>query len=245
MPESDLVQAAPAVASSKGLSIRGLWEVFTKPTSFFTELARSPKILVPFLVLLVLAAGFHAASLPLSLHSTSEINQEFMNSPQLSAEQRSQMAEQMKPNPITSYISSVAARLVVPLVIAALALFWGNFVFAGKGAFNQTFSIALYGEILYVVGEWVRLPLMLAKEDYFTNLSLAPIFAGLGKTNFLYLFSSIFSVFHIWELVVLAIGFAIVFGVTKAKSGLIAVLSCWILSVLQVLTIWIMFSMFS
>ncbi len=233
MPESDLVQAAPAVASSKGLSIRGLWEVFTKPTSFFTELARSPKILVPMIAIAILCLVFFVltADMIYELQKQSPQFQEQMEANPGLTEER------MKSFTIPWTIGGgTISMTILPLITAALALFWGNFVFAGRANYRQILSVALYCNFLFVVGMIVLLPLLLAKGEFTASFSLAVLAASRGMEDPLYVLLSKISVFHIWEIIVLGIGCAITFGVDKNKGLMISLLSVGLISLIHVLS---------
>ncbi len=55
MPETNFDQGAVALPQDKGIALRGLWEVFTSPSSFFQKLAANPKILLPWVLIGVIA----------------------------------------------------------------------------------------------------------------------------------------------------------------------------------------------
>jgi hypothetical protein len=232
MPESDLVQAAPAVVAGKGLAVRGLWEVFTRPTAFFAELIRSPKILVPYLLIGIMALVFFmfTADMIFQLQVSHPKFQEQM------AQNPEMTPERMRGFMVPSIIGfGVIALLLSPLIIAALATFWGNFVFAGKATFKQVLSVSLYGEVLYCFGEILLLPLLFAKGEFTVSYSLAALVANLGVDHPAYVALSKLSVFHVWEIIVLAIGYSMLFGFSKGKGYGTALLSAGFLAVFHIL----------
>lgn len=219
--------------SRGNLSLRGLWEVFLKPSSFFEELRERPKILVPYIVLAGLWLGmfFLLGDLILKMQMESPQFQQQMESS--GVEMSGDMLFIMKMN--TLVFGSIA-MLLVPLLAAALALFFGNFVMAGKTTFRKLLSAMLYGEIVYAVGSWVVVPMVLAKQSLLVGLSLGFLAASQGLQSATYLALSKISVFGIWEIVAVGIGLSIMYGFSRNKGYLLAVLSMGLLSVLHVIT---------
>ena len=57
MEQENTVPTVPQSAGNKGLSFRGLAEVFYKPSAFFDQLKDHPKVLIPYIVLAILLFG--------------------------------------------------------------------------------------------------------------------------------------------------------------------------------------------
>ena len=124
--------------------------------------------------------------------------------------------------------------LLVPLLAAALALFWGNVVFAGRGSFKSLLSVMLYGELIYAVGNLLLLPLVLAKDSLAVGLNLGILVADRGVQDVLYTALSKIDIFIIWEIIVVGIGLSIIYGFPRNKGYKLSVLSLGLLSVLAV-----------
>ena len=119
---------------------------------------------------------------------------------------------------------------LIPLVAALLALFWGNFVFAGKASFKQLLSVMAYGSIVSALGMLVVLPMALAKGDLAVGLSLGPLAASQGIESLAFVALSKIDVFIIWEIIVVGIGLAAVYGLPRNKGYRLSVLSTGMLS---------------
>jgi hypothetical protein len=227
--QGDVVLGVPAKAPSKGLSWQGLIEVFYKPATFFESLKECPKILVPYIVYAVLLFAFF-------WFTTDIIYDMQVNSPQYQERLQGQplppQAQQMMRYSIL--IGGPVVMLLAPLLAAVLAVFWGNFVFAGKARFKQLLSVMLYGEIINGLGMLVILPIVLAKKSILVSLSLAVLAAGKGPDSILYLALSKIDLFLIWEIIAIGIGLSIVYGVPRNKGYTLSVLSMGMISILHV-----------
>ncbi len=229
MEQEDTVSTVPQIVENKGLSFRGLAEVFYKPSAFFDQLGQTPKVLIPYLVFAILLVAFFAAA-------TDIIYDMQVSSPQFQ--------ERMQGQPLTPQIEQImryqiliggpVVMLLVPLVAALLGLFWGNFVFAGKARFKQLLSVMLYGEIIYGIGMMVVLPMVLAKKSILVSLSLGVLAASQGPESILYLALSKIDLFLIWEIVAIGIGLSVIYGIPRNKGYTLSVLSMGMLSILHV-----------
>ncbi len=210
-------------------SLSGLFEVFYSPASWFEKLQAQPKILIPYIILAVLTVGmfYGAGDLIVKMQ---------MESPQ--------MQEQLQGQPLpdsaakmmwySTVIGGTIALLLAPLLAAGLALFWGNVVFAGRASFKSLLSVMLYGELIYAVGNLLVLPLVLAKDSLAVGLNLGILVADRGPQDVLYTALSKIDLFIIWEIMVVGIGLAIIYGFPRNKGYLMSVLSLGLLSVLAV-----------
>ncbi|RKX28247.1 MAG: hypothetical protein DRP47_04850 [Candidatus Zixiibacteriota bacterium] len=124
---------------------------------------------------------------------------------------------------------------MTPLLIAALALFWGNFVFGLKASFKQVLSVVLFGEFLFAIGLMAHLPIMFAKDTFQVTFSPAVLVSELGIQSFWYTLLDKFSIFNIWEIIVAGIGFSVFYKVPRNKGYLISVLSVGGVSALHVI----------
>lgn len=227
--------AHPEAKSSGSLSLRGVAEVFYAPSRFFSELKENPKVLVPYLVLA--AIGF------IGLYFLSDL---IVEAQKASPQYQRQMEAQGEFMPGDSAMKGMIlgfgtfTLMLTPLLAALLGWFWGNFVFAGKSTFKKVLSVTLYGEIVYLAGMLVVTPLALMKGSLFVSLSLAALLPNPSLESPLFITLSKISVFHIWEIIVIGIGLAIMYGFPRNKGYLMSVLSMGLLAVVHVLFSWIM-----
>jgi len=214
----------------KGLSFKGIFQVFTAPTAFFEKLKNNPKVLIPYIVVILFTFIF--------MYTTAD----YIVKMQVESEQ---FQKQLQGQPVTPQIMKmikinvmVMGTLVFalyPLVAAALALFVGNFIMGSKAGFKQILSVVLYGAVVYTVGMLILIPLIIAKGSIMVSLSLGVLAASQGPESILYTTLSKIGLFNIWEIIVAGIGFSVIYGMTRNKGYLLAVCSIGLLSVIQII----------
>ncbi len=226
---SETTTVAEPVAEDKSLSFRGLYEVFAKPSKFFAELAARPKILVPLIVVAIMIV--------LMLYSTRDlIYQTQMNSPQAQARLQGmtitpEIEAQIK---LQTLVVGTVAMMLVSLIAALFALFWGNFVFAGKASFKQLWSVMLYGEIIWGLGTVIGIPIHLTRQNLVAPFSLGILAADKGLDSIPYVILSRIDVFIIWEIIAVGIGLSAVYGLTRGRGFRLSMLSMGMMSILFV-----------
>ena len=220
-------EASPQTAPVSSFS--GLYEVFFSPSSWFEKLRAQPKILIPYIVLAVLTAGmfYGIGDLVVKMQLESPQMQE-----QLQGQTLPDSAAEMMW--YSTVIGGTIAILLVPLLAAALALFWGNVVFAGRASFKSLLSVMLYGELIYAVGNLIVLPMVLAKDSLAVGLNLGILAADRGLQDPLFVALSKVDLFIIWEIIVIGIGLAIIYGFPRNKGYKLSVLSMGLLTILGV-----------
>jgi hypothetical protein len=227
-PQEIADNPSPSMAT-KVSSFNGVVEVFYNPSGWFEKLRNEPKVLVPYIVLAILIAGFFylAGDIVVRMQMESPQMQERLQGQQLPAG-----AAQMM------WWSTVGGgtfvMLLAPLVAAALALFWGNVVYAGKASFKAILSVMLYGEIIYSVGNLLVVPLVLAKDSLAVGLNLGVMVADRGMQDVLYTALSKVDLFVIWEIIVIGIGLSIIYGFPRNKGYRLSVLSMGLLTILGI-----------
>lgn len=141
---------------------------------------------------------------------------------------------------------SMAAKFALPSAVvgAAIQTFVMLFVIAGifhllfrmvggKGSFRNARAAVGYGMIIGTIGSLVKLPIMITKETMFVELGPTLFLPHLEPSHKLYkfLFTG-FDLFSIWWLVVLIIGLAIGYRVSKGKAATVIVLAWLAMSAL-------------
>ena len=229
MDSETSILETPVPPARPGLSWRGLIEVFYKPAQLFEELKQHPKILVPYVVctLAALVSIHFVADYLVEIQIAAMKANENMNPAQIPS------AEFLKP---FMYIGVVFWALG-PLLYAALAMLVGNFFMGGKSSYKQLLSVVLYGSVVFTVGGLIMIPMMLAKGSLFVSIGPAALISEPSMTDPLYMLLTKFSLFYIWEIVVVGIGLSIMYGFSRNKGYVMAVCSLGLISLLHVLQI--------
>ncbi len=226
--QSISAEALPQTATPVS-SVSGLYEVFFSPASWFEKLRSNPKVLIPYIVLAIFTAVvfFVAGDLIVKMQ---------MESPQMQEQLQGQPmpAQAAKIMWYSTVVGGTIALLLAPLLAAALALFWGNVVFAGKASFKSLLSVMLYGELIYAVGNLIVLPMVLAKDSLAVGLNLGILVAERGLQDPLFVALSKIDLFVIWEIIAIGIGLSIIYGFPRNKGYKLSVLSMGLLTILGV-----------
>lgn len=221
--------AGTGEGSSKVSSVAGLAQVFYQPTEFFEKLKENPRVIVPYFVFVILMAVF--------FYGTRELLWEMASrTPQFQSQAETLSAEKLEMIRKLMWIQPVIVVSLLPVVAALFAYFWGNFIFAGKAKFKQILSVMTYGSLISGLGGLVVLPMALAKGHLAVGLSLGPLAASQGIESLAFVALSKIDVFIIWEIMVIGIGLAAVYGLPRNKGIRLSVLSMGMLSILHVVT---------
>lgn len=234
MEQNSVVTPAPAGQGVKNLSWKGIIQVFYQPAAFFDQLKSQPRVLVPYIIVVVLfVLGF-----VLLADITTQMQ---IDSPE--------MAQRLQGQPVTPQIrSAIKITSIVfpsvflslyPLLAAGLAMFVGSFVMGGEARFKQVLSVILYGTIVYVIGFLIHVPLILAKGAMGPTLSLGVLAMSQGPQSVAYVALSKIGLFNIWEIIVAGIGLAAINKFPRNKGYWTAVISIGLLSVLHVVLTWV------
>lgn len=227
MGQSMMAEPVTPAAAPSGLSLRGLWEVFYKPTEFFGKIKDHPRIFIPWIgvaiasaLMFYFLADFLVEFQMEAMRKNPNMRPEYMPT-----------AEQMKP---WMYVGALILCLL-PLLTGAIAMFWGNFIFGGRAKYSQLLSVMVYGLWVYMVGGVVQAIMALMKGSIKTSLSLAALVPNRPVDDTLYMLLSKFSVFQVWEIVAVGIGLSVVYGFSRNKGYTIAVLSVGLIAAIHVL----------
>ena len=209
-------------------SFKGLIEVFYQPTAFFAKIKENPRVLVPWIIVGVvgLVSFYFLAPLLIDVQMQALRAREDIPAGQIPSE------DMMK---ISMYIGALIMTIILPLLYAGLAMFWGNFVLGGKTGFKQALSVVLYGEWVFTVLSIPVVLMALAKGSMLVSISPAILLANQGLESPWYLLASKFGLRYIWEFIVLGIGFSAIYGFTRNKGYIIAVLSMGLVALIHVL----------
>lgn len=217
---------SPATAVS---SVKGLIEIFYQPAAWFEKLRNNPKVLVPYMVLAVLTIG-------LFLLIGDVIVKMQMESPQMQKQLQGQALPEQAAVMMwwSTVIGGTFVMMLAPLLAAALAMFWGNIVFAGKGSFKAVLSVMLYGELIFAVGNLLIVPLVLAKDSLAVGLNLGVLVASRGLQDPLFMALSKVDLFIIWEIIAIGIGMSVIYRFPRNKGLWLSVLSMGFLTILGI-----------
>ena len=197
--------------------------VFTGPARAFEAFNAKPKIIIPLIVMLVLTGLSTAVLAPYQGRSQVEMMSKSDRIPPQYLEQMRQDAENV--NALKSFSTGMIPVFLISLVAALIAWFLGKVVFAGAAGFKATWGVAILSSLISALGGLLRIPLAMAKDTIQVSYGLAALMPGKDFTSILYTLLYFCDIFVIWGIIVGGIGYATIFGLSRGKGYLIAVVS--------------------
>ena len=228
------------VAEGKPLSqVERVVDTFVAPRKTFTDILRSTNWLLPFLLFMIVSAGFaFAVDKKIGFETVTE---QAMQQSQMAQDQMASMTPADRAVAVhrqavgTKYFSYAGGVFFLLFALIFALLNWAtiNFGFGAKTTFGQNYAVQMFAS----------LPLVLK-----SLLSTVLVFAGVGTENFnmrnpvgtnlgFYLTDSptwmktagtFFDIFGIWCLVLATIGLACISGKTMGKAAIV-VFGWWLI----------------
>lgn len=198
----------------------------------FEDLRERPRWLVPFLILIVVAAV--GSVLPRILLHTDvwldAIRQNLPSGVQMGEEQMTAVMTTMR-SPVTVALSALGGILIAGGgAILATLFFWALFsILGGKISFTRSFAVVSYSSLINVLGMILLSALAISFQRVDITTPFAFYFLSfLEQGTFLYRFAAQVDFFTVWRLIIMGLGFSVVANVPKVKSYL-SVIIPWIL----------------
>jgi hypothetical protein len=194
--------------------------VFTVPTKTFEKIDKKPDWIIPLAIVIVITMLFTYFSMPYIMEEKMVQQQEELVNSGLSQEEMDRALEIGKKfGVIFGFIGSGVGVIVVILVTVLILKFVGNVIFSGSGNYKSMFSVYTYASLVGALGLLIKLPLVLQQQTYDIHFSLASFLSTDQSKTFLYNFLKMFELFSIWQYILVAIGFAVVFRLSLKKAG--------------------------
>jgi len=222
------ISAPTSVVPDKNLVARFIG-VITSPRETFEVVAAHPSWLLMALVVVVLtgAPAMWFQSTAIGKQAALDESVRYMQSFGMTVSDQAYEAIKkgvMEPS-VVRQVGTVVAMTVMPLlvwaIIAGLAMGIVGVMMGGSGSFKQAFSAVVHSSVIGVIGVFVITPLNYARESMTSATNLAVLLPFLPDGSFLARFLGMMDIFRLWWMVVLAIGFGVVF---KKKTGTMAAL---------------------
>jgi len=195
--------------------------VFFSPQKTFEDIDRKPDWVVPFILILIIVVGFTIVTMPITMPERMDQQREKMIEKGLSDEQiDSAMATGEKIGKIFAPIGATIGTGAVLVLFTLILWFVGNIVLGGQTTFPKIFSVYNYSSLVGMLGLLLRIPLILSKHTANVHFSLALLLPEDQSKTVLYNLLKAFDIFSIWQYVVLAIGFAVIYKFSIKKSGI-------------------------
>jgi hypothetical protein len=126
----------------------------------------------------------------------------------------------------TSIFGGIAV-FIMTFILAGIFYLVFSFIMGGETTYKKVLSVYSYtGFAVGIVGMIVKLPLMMAKGSALIQTSPAAFLSVDMKDQFLYKFLAKFDIFVVWQMILLIIGFGVIYKFSRGKSAA-GVLTLW------------------
>lgn len=197
--------------------------VFTGPGAAFAAFNQKPRIWAVLIIGVILGAAAAGLQMPYSARVQYDIISQSTTLPPQAIEKMRTDAE--NPSVIKGAIVGGIMLVIMGLIGALLAWGIGSFIMGGNSTFKKTWGVTLLGGLIMAVGGLVKMPLVMAKNSMYVSLGPAALMPGKDFTSVFYMLAYYFDAFMIWALIVIGIGYAVVFNISRGKGIVTAVIA--------------------
>lgn len=221
------------VSEAKPLSqVERVVDTFIAPTKTFTDLLRSTNWLLPFLLFMIVSAGFaFTVDKKIGFDSVAEqaIQQSPMAQDRMSSLSPADRAVAVHRQAVgTKYVSYVGGIFFLLFALIGALLNWAsiNFGFGAKTTFGQNFALQMFASLPLFLKSLVCI-VVVAAGGGSENFNLQnPIGTNLGfymtdSAAWIKAALTFFDIFGIWALVLAVIGLACISGKSKGQTAIV------------------------
>ncbi len=195
--------------------------IFWEPSKVFEYIKSKPSWVAPWILISVFA--MIGLQLTWSINIKSQL-EKIRNTPGITVEQMQTIEDKMgDPNSwsINRTLATVGAPigiLVVFVVVAAALYFTGSVIGGGNSTFKHNLAAYSHASLIGILGTIVTVFLVKIKGTLDISLSPAIFLPASMYKSFIYNFLNHFEFFTIWAYILTSIGFATIYGFSKAKA---------------------------
>jgi hypothetical protein len=215
-----------------GLASR-IANVFFAPAKAYEAVAARPRVLGVMAVCIVVMMAAQFTFLSTEIGQTAALNQQLDAMKAFGINVTDQMVQQVESRmayaPITGSLSLLVFVPVIGAAVAGLLLAIFTVISGGGATFKQVFAIVAHSYLISALQLLFTLPIAYAREELVSPSRLVVFFPTLEEEGFFYNLLSTIDLFHIWSVINLSIGMAVLYkrrtgGAAVALFGLYAVI---------------------
>jgi hypothetical protein len=126
---------------------------------------------------------------------------------------------------VLSFLGAALMRGVFYFVVVTIIFLLGTVIFGGTSKYSRVMSMYAWVLPVWTLGLIVTAPLMIIKGSHSISLSLAVLIPP-DPVNPVYFLLHNISLFNIWAVWLLGIGFSVMYGVSRTK-GVVTMFLLW------------------
>jgi hypothetical protein len=201
---------------------------FFEPRKLFQSLKIKPAWLVPFIIVAILVMASSWFTFPLIMK---DVVTNIQENERFTEEQKEMIIERIagaEHPPAYQLVLAPVGVLVYLFLISGVLFLVFNVLLGGDSSFKRVLSVFSYSSLIAIPQAIVKLPLTFAKQTANIQTSLAILLSPDAKESFLYKVLGGFDIFTLWQVILIALGLAVMYKYTMKKSFSV-VLILWIL----------------
>ncbi len=217
MTDTNIQATDAAEIRDKGLVARAIGVIFS-PRETFAVVAARPRWFGMLALVLILTAIVTGGFM---MSATGQ--QAWLDSMERAGSTAQQMEMYQKVAPYVGYITIgwlLVFSPIIMVVVAGVLFVVFTVGMGGNAKFKQVFSVLVHSQVVGLVGGLLKLPLNFATGSMTSSTSARVFFPMLDDTSFLARLMGMVDLFMVWWVLVLAIGFGVLY---KRRTGPIAV----------------------
>ena len=215
-----------AAETEKGFIQRWI-DIYFSPQAAYESIDRKPDWIVPLLVVAIIAAIAAFVLFPVIVQT--QIDQ-LVDKQGMSYEDAQQQVQQTEV--FIKYLGPIGAIIstfVMAFIVAGIFFLVNNHLLGGDSTYKKVLAVYSYTTLgIQTVGTIIAVPVMLAKNSFDVPFSPAAFLSSDMKEDFIYKFLAKFDLFTIWMVVLLIIGFGVIYKFTQGKAAT-AVVGLWVI----------------
>jgi hypothetical protein len=208
--------------------------VYSSPAKAFQSINKNPTWIAVFIIVVLFAIGFQIINKDLVMEQRIE---QIEMSDRLNAEQKQSQIETQRnfskpPLLYLSFLIAFVGGLIWYLIVSGALFVTGKVILGGEAPYKNIFVMYIYTSLVSIPNYILITILAQSKQSLDIKTSLALFLDSESSGGFLYRFLSHIDVFAAWQVVLVAIGFAIIYKFEFKKSLTVIIILQLIYSVI-------------
>ncbi len=199
-------------------------QIFTSPTSLFDALDETPKWIGAALVVILLGV-VTSALIPVELIEKMALSNLPPDAP---PEQVEAVKQFMGASNVIRWVATVVVPVLLILFVSGFILLIWNAVLGGEQRFSAILACTAHSYIVWAAGGLATLPLLLARQDLQTTLSLHLLAPFLDHGSYAYRFLAQLSLFGLWTMILLGLAVSRLYPKVSATSACTVMLLAYV-----------------
>ncbi len=237
------VEPGAVVPEVKSSPVSAIFRVFYEPTKVFGTLTGKLQWLLPLIIIAVIWGAFWHITRPImtqdmkqNVYRMMEKYRQYMTEEQYN-EQMARIDRQFQEameNPFKWYypLIAIGLPLVFFLIISAVSIITGNFIFGGKANFWIVMNVVAFAAIIGLLGDIVRDLMIISKGTMYVYTGLG-LLKPIDDGSILYYLLRQVDIFSVWRIVVTCIGLGVIYKMKPKKFGYV-IFPVWIVFIAAV-----------